>query len=323
MKAFTHKGFFLYNIISTKLFGDKNIQEKDEKMAEKKYVGSIEAGGTKFIVAVQDVETGKEVARDRIPTTTNKETLQKTADFFKKHSVDALGIGTFGPIDINPKSRTYGYILDTPKPGWSGTNVKGFFEKELGIPVAMTTDVNASCYGEYVARGRDDSKSYFYATVGTGVGAGIVQAGKLLGLNNHPEMGHMLVRRYPGDDYKGHCPFHNDACVEGMAAGPSLEGRTGIPGEKLSRDNKVFTYSAYYIAQMLFNVYMTARPDVMVVGGSVLNEDDLVKVRKFFNEFNNNYVATPDLDKLIVRPAVANNGSATLGDFELAKNLLK
>ena len=83
MKAFTYKGFFLYNIISTKLFGDKNIQEKDEKMAEKKYVGSIEAGGTKFIVAVQDVETGKEVARDRIPTTTNKETLQKTADFFK------------------------------------------------------------------------------------------------------------------------------------------------------------------------------------------------------------------------------------------------
>ena len=144
-------------------------------MSEKKYVGSIEAGGTKFIVAVQDVETGKEVARDRIPTTTNKETLQKTAEFFKKHPVDALGIGTFGPIDINPNSRTYGYILDTPKPGWSGTDVKGFFEKELGIPVAMTTDVNASCYGEYVARGRNDSKSYFYATVGTGVGAGIVQ----------------------------------------------------------------------------------------------------------------------------------------------------
>ena len=151
-------------------------------MAEKKYVGSIEAGGTKFIVAVQDVETGKEVARDRIPTTTNKETLQKTAEFFKKHPVDALGIGTFGPIDINPNSRTYGYILDTPKPGWSGTDVKGFFERELGIPVAMTTDVNASCYGEYVARGRNDSKSYFYATVGTGVGAGIVQAGKLLAL---------------------------------------------------------------------------------------------------------------------------------------------
>lgn len=292
-------------------------------MADKKYVGSIEAGGTKFIVAVEDVQSGKEVARDRIPTTTNKETLQKCADFFKEHPIDALGIGTFGLIDINKNSRTYGYILDTPKPGWSGTNVKGFFEKELNIPVAMTTDVNASCYGEYIARGRDDSKSYFYITVGTGIGAGVVQAGKFVGLNNHPEMGHMLVKPYPGDDYEGHCPFHNNNCAEGMAAGPSIEGRLGIPGEKVPRDNKVFTYIAYYVAQVLFNAYMTTRPDVMVVGGSVLNEQDLVKVRKFFDEFNDNYVAMPDLDQLIVRPAVAHNGSATLGDFEMAKDLLK
>lgn len=292
-------------------------------MADKKYVGSIEAGGTKFIVAVRDVESGKVIARDRIATTDPKKTLQDSADFFKKNKVDALGIGTFGPIDINPNSRTFGYILDTPKPGWSGTNFKGFFEKELGIPVAMTTDVNASCYGEYIARGKDDTKTYFYVTIGTGVGAGIVQAGKFLGLNNHPEMGHMLIKRYPGDDYEGHCPFHGANCVEGMAAGPSLEGRTGIPGEKLARDNKVFTYVAYYVAQLLFNVYMTARPDVMVVGGSVLNKNDLVKVRKYFDDFNDNYVATPDLNELIVRPAVENNGSATLGDFEMAKALLK
>ena len=292
-------------------------------MAEKKYVGSIEAGGTKFIVAVQDVESGEVIAKDRIPTTTAEETLQKSADFFKQNEVNALGIGTFGPIDINPNSHTFGYILDTPKRGWSGTDVKGFFERELNIPVVMTTDVNASGYGEYIARGRNDSKSYFYVTIGTGVGAGIVQAGKFVGLNNHPEMGHMLVRRYPGDDYEGNCPFHGDKCVEGMAAGPTLEGRTGIPGEKLSRDNKVFTYVAYYVAQLLYNVYMASRPDVMVVGGSVLNDKDLEKVREFFDKFNNNYVATPDLDKLIVRPAVENNGSATLGDFELAKELLE
>lgn len=292
-------------------------------MSEKKFVGSIEAGGTKFIVAVQDVESGEVIARDRISTENPKKTLQESAEFFKKNKVDALGIGTFGPIDISPSSRTFGYILDTPKPGWSGTNFKGFFEKELGIPVVMTTDVNASCYGEYIARGRDDSKTYFYITIGTGIGAGMVQAGEMIGLNNHPEMGHMLIKRYPGDDYEGHCPFHGANCAEGMAAGPSLEGRTGIPGEKLSRDNEVFTYVAYYVAQVLYNVYMTARPDVMVVGGSVLNEDDLVKVRKFFDEFNNNYVATPELNDLIVRPAVENNGSATLGDFELAKELLK
>lgn len=292
-------------------------------MTEKIYLGSVEAGGTKFIAAVQDSETGEVIATKRIPTTTSAETLEATAKFFKENPVNALGVGTFGPIDINPNSRTFGHILDTPKRGWSGTDVKGYFEKELGVPVAMTTDVNASCFGEYIARGKDDTKTYFYVTIGTGVGAGVVQAGKFVGLNNHPEMGHMLVRPYPGDDYEGNCPFHGNMCVEGMAAGPSLKGRTGIPGEELSRDNEVFTYVSYYVAQLLFNAYMAIRPDVMVVGGSVLNEDDLVKVRKFFDEFNNNYVATPDLDELIVRPAVENNGSATLGDFELARDLLK
>lgn len=291
-------------------------------MADKKYVGSIEAGGTKFILAVQDVESGKTIATERVATTTSEETLKKSADFFKENKVDALGIGTFGPIDINPNSETFGHILETPKKGWSGADFKGYFERELGIPVVMTTDVNASCYGEYIARGKDDTKSYFYITIGTGIGAGIVQEGKFVGLNNHPEMGHMLVRRYLGDDYEGNCPFHGANCAEGMAAGPTLEGRTGIPGEKLARDNEVFTYVAYYVAQVLYNVYMACRPDVMVVGGSVLNEDDLVKVRKYFTEFNNNYIATPDLDELIVRPAVENNGSATLGDFELAKELL-
>ncbi|WP_369916900.1 ROK family protein [Lactobacillus sp. ESL0247] len=288
-----------------------------------RFVGSIEAGGTKFIVAVEDVKNNNVIAKDRISTENPKETLKECATFFKKHPIDALGIGTFGPIDINKNSRTYGYILDTPKHGWSGTNFKGFFEKELNIPVAMTTDVNASAYGEYIARGKNETNTYFYVTIGTGIGAGNVQAGKFVGLNNHPEMGHMLITPYPGDDFKGSCPFHGNKCVEGMAAGPSLQGRTGIPGEKLSRDNIVFTYSAYYLAQMLFNAYMTLRPDVMVVGGSVLNEDDLVKVRKYFDEFNNNYVATPNLNDLIVMPAVTENGSATLGNFEMAKAILE
>lgn len=289
----------------------------------KKYIGSIEAGGTKFIVAVADTESGEIVARDRISTEDPKKTLAECAEFFKQNPVSALGIGTFGPIDINRHSPTYGYILDTPKAGWSNTDVKGYFEKELNIPVALTTDVNASCYGEYIARGKDDDKTYFYVTIGTGVGAGVVQSGKFVGLNNHPEMGHMLITPYPGDDYEGGCPFHGNKCVEGMAAGPTLLGRTGIPGEKLGRDNKVFTYVAYYAAQLLYNAYMALRPDVMIVGGSVLNEKDLVKVREYFNDFNNNYVAIPDLDELIVTPAVENNGSATLGDFEMAKALLK
>ena len=285
------------------------------------FVGSVEAGGTKFVLAVAD-ENNQIVAEDRIPTTTPEETLQKSVDFFKEHPVAALAIASFGPVDINPNSKTNGYILKTPKPGWSMTDLKGTFARELGVPVFLTSDVNGSCYGEYVARGRNDEKTYLYITIGTGIGGGIIQNGHFIGYNNHPEMGHMPVVRYPGDDYEGHCPFHG-TCVEGMAAGPSLEGRTGIKGEKLDRSDKVFTYIQYYVAQCLFNAYLTTRPDVMVVGGSVLNEADLKGVRKFFAKLNNDYVETPDLDELIVRPAVENNGSATLGNFELAKELLK
>lgn len=284
-------------------------------------LGSIEAGGTKFNLARAD-ESGQILQQVRIKTTSPQETLAACRDFFQKYPVDALAISSFGPVDINPHSPTSGYITKTPKPGWSMTDLKGTFEKALKIPVYLTSDVNGSCYGEYVARGRRDDQTYLYLTVGTGIGGGIIQNGHFVGYANHPEMGHMPVIPYPGDDYLGHCPFHG-RCVEGMAAGPSLEGRTGIKGEDLPRDHQVFTYVHYYIAQCLFNAYLVARPDVMIVGGSVLGEDDLKSVREFFDKFNNNYVQTPALEDLIVRPVVADNGSATLGNFDLARQLLE
>ncbi len=287
------------------------------------FVGSIEAGGTKFILGVQNVETGETTATKRVPTTTPAETLAACRDFFKENPVKAIGIGSFGPIDIDPKSATFGYISKTPKAGWSNTELKGYFEKELGVPAVLTTDVNASCYGEYIARGRDDEKTYLYITIGTGVGAGAIQQGHFIGYTNHSEMGHMRIPKRADDKYEGGCPFHHDDCGEGLTAGPTLKGRTGIPGEDLDRSHPVFDLISYYVAEMLYNIYLTIRPDVMVVGGSVLNEGDMATVRKYFAEMNNDYVALPDLDELIVRPIVANNGSATLGCFEMAKDLLK
>lgn len=289
-----------------------------------KYVGSIEAGGTKFILGVQNVETKETVATKRVPTTTPEETLSECVKFFKENPVSALGIGSFGPLDINPDSKTFGYITATPKPNWSNTELTGVFERELGIPATLTTDVNASCYGEYIARGKNNTKTYLYVTIGTGIGGGVIQQGHFIGYANHPEMGHMfLARRDDDKDFKGTCPFHGANCAEGLASGPTIKARLGIPGEKVERSNKVFDLISYYVAQMLFNAYLTVRPDVMVVGGSVLNEDDLKVVRKYFSEFMNGYLETPDLDELIVTPIVENNGSATLGCYELAKNLLK
>ena len=287
------------------------------------FVGSIEAGGTKFVLGVQNVESGETVATKRVPTTTPAETLEACRDFFKENPVNALAIGSFGPIDINPNSKTFGYITKTPKPGWSNTELKGYFERELGVPAVLTTDVNASCYGEYIARGRDNEKTYLYITIGTGVGAGAIQQGHFIGYTNLSEMGQMMIPKRAYYNYEGGCPFHGDACGEGLTAGPTLKGRTGIPGEDLDRDNPVFDLISYYVAEMLYNIYLTIRPDVMVVGGSVLNEGDMPTVRKYFKEMNNDYVEVGNVDELIVRPIVPNNGSAVLGCYEMAKDLLK
>lgn len=286
-------------------------------MAEKLY-GSIEAGGTKFIVAVAG-EDDQVIAQERVKTEDPQTTVANCVKFFKQYDLAGLGIGTFGPIDINPNSPTFGYIKKTPKPGWSNFDLQGEFERQLQVPVKMTTDVNASVYGEYIARGRRNDQTLFYVTIGTGIGGGMLQAGKFIGLNNHPELGHMTARKHPDDDYAGGCPFHGDRCFEGLAAGPTLEGRTGIAGEKLPRDHQVFKFIRYYVAQLLFDVYLTTRADVLIVGGSVLNEADMPEVRRDFAELMNGYLDVPDLEQLIVRPAVADNGSATLGDFELAK----
>ncbi|MDO4912787.1 MAG: ROK family protein [Lactobacillus sp.] len=290
-------------------------------MAEK-YYGTVEAGGTKFIVAVAD-EKQKIVDQARVKTEDPESTINNCLDFFRKYALKSVAIGTFGPIDIDKHSETYGFIKNTPKDGWSNFDLKGAFERGLNVPVAITTDVNASAYGEFIARGKKLDKSLLYITIGTGIGGGLMQGDKFIGLNNHPEMGHMVARKHPDDKFVGGCIFHKDACFEGLAAGPTLKGRTGIPGEDLPRDHETFKFIRYYVAQLLFDIYLTARPDVMIVGGSVLTEDDMPEVRDDFALFMNGYFDGLNLDEMIVRPAVENNGSAVLGCIEMAKKIAK
>lgn len=287
----------------------------------KQLFGSIEAGGTKFVVAVGDSELNI-IEKAQFPTTTPAETLAKCVDFFTAHPVSALGIGSFGPIDIDQKSATYGQVLATPKPGWAGADVVGTLKAALNVPTAFTTDVNASAYGEYIAGTGKDVDSLVYFTIGTGIGGGAIQDGKFIGGTGHAEMGHALCVPRPDDDYQGTCPFHGRHCFEGMAAGPSLEGRTGIPGQDLPRDNKAFEFISDYIAQMLFNTYVNLRPAKIILGGSVLSDAELPMVRDYFEKYNNGYVATPDLTELIVMSKMPNNSSATVGDFALAKQVL-
>ena len=92
--------------------------------------GGIEAGGTKFVCAVG---TGPDDLRAeaRFPTTTPQETIGQAIRFFRqqqeKEPLTAVGIASFGPVDPNPTSPTFGYITTTPKPGWAHTNFAGEF----------------------------------------------------------------------------------------------------------------------------------------------------------------------------------------------------
>lgn len=282
--------------------------------------GSVEAGGTKFVLAVGN-ENLEILKREQIPTTTPEETIAGVIKFFTENPVAALGIGSFGPIDIKPDSPTYGYITTTPKPGWANVDLLGQIKAALGIPVAFTTDVNASAYGEMIVTGE---KSLVYYTIGTGIGGGAVQDGKFIGGFSHAEMGHQFVKRHPDDlDFKGVCPFHGD-CLEGVAAGPSLEARTGIRGENLPLDHPVWDIQAFYIAQCAVNATLALAPEKIVFGGGVMEQDHMLKrVHEQFVKQMNGYVKIPcAVEDYIVTPSVPENGSATVGDFALAKAAL-
>lgn len=283
-------------------------------------LGSIEAGGTKFVCAVGD-ENYHTQTRKVIPTTTPEETLAQVNAFFAQYpNLKAMGIASFGPIEIRRHSPKYGFITDTPKPGWKDTDFVGTIAKQFHGPIAWTTDVNGSAYGEYVLADLFNQKidSLVYYTVGTGVGAGVVQNGEFLGTLGHPEMGHVYVKRHPDDlAFKGICPFHGD-CLEGLVSGPTFEARLGKPGQTVPLNDHVYDILAYYIAQAAVQSTLTIRPNRIVFGGGVISEALLVKVRAQFKTLLNDYVAVGPLDAYITMPQAKNNGSATIGDYALA-----
>lgn len=286
-----------------------------------KLYGSIEAGGTKFVCAVGDEEYTV-VDKTQFPTTTPEETIAQTIAYFKAFEADLAGIaiGSFGPIDIDPSSETYGYITTTPKPCWANVDLLGQLSTAFEIPFDVTTDVNSSAYGEALARPGVESLVYY--TIGTGIGAGAIQKGEFVGGLGHTEAGHTYVMAHPEDvehGFLGVCPFHK-GCLEGMASGPSLEARTGTRGELIEQDASVWDVQAFYIAQAALQATMLYRPQVIVFGGGVMAQDHMVmRVHEKFKTLLNDYLPVPDLPDYIVTPAVADNGSATLGNFALAK----
>lgn len=285
--------------------------------------GGIEAGGTKFVCALGSGPDDLH-ATTRIATTTPEETLRAVLAFFEKQpeAPAALGIGSFGPIDPDPASPTYGTITTTPKDGWPHTDLAGSLHRALGVPVGFDTDVNAAALGEHrwgAAQGLD---TFLYLTVGTGIGGGGLARGRRLRGLVHPEMGHIAVRRAPGDDFEGRCPFHG-ACLEGMANGPALEARWGRPAEELPEDHPAWAMEAHYLAEALTTFICVLSPQRLILGGGVMQQRHLFPmIRRGVQKRLNGYVQAPAIleaiDDYIVPPGLGGR-AGVLGALALAQ----
>lgn len=288
--------------------------------------GAIEAGGTKFVCAVG---TGpNDLQEVRFPTTTPEETLGKAVDFFRPFRQDlvSIGVGTFGPVDLNLSSDTYGHITSTPKKHWSHTDFIGTLRKEFDIAYGFDTDVNAAALSEAKWGAGNGLSNLVYITIGTGVGAGVLAGGKLVHGLVHPELGHMFLPKHPDDNFAGNCPSHGDACFEGLCAGPAIEARWGKPGFELGEGHPAWELQAHYVATALVNIICTLSPEKIILGGGVMDQEHLlVKIRAKTLALLNGYVQHPALldgiDSYIVRPGLGNK-AGVLGSMLLGSCLL-
>jgi fructokinase len=288
--------------------------------------GGIEAGGTKFVCAVG---TGPDDIREeaRFPTTTPAETLDRAIRFFQRHPVDAVGIASFGPIDVHPSSPTFGFITTTPKPGWANTRFAGRVAEALGVPVGFDTDVNVAALGEGrwgAARGLE---TFVYLTVGTGIGGGGLVNGRMMHGLVHPEMGHIRIPHDPREDpFAGICPYHGD-CLEGLASGPALEARWGARPETLPPEHPAWELEARYLALAVETLIYILSPQRIVLGGGVMEQTHLFpKIRAGVQRLLNRYVRSPMIEESIeayIVPPGLGNRSGVLGAIALAERALR
>lgn len=283
-------------------------------------IGAIEAGGTKIVCGVGN-ELGVIEDRVSIPTEQPEQTLEHIIAYFQDKQVEAIGVGTFGPINIDPASPQYGYVTTTPKPGWSGFNFLGALKQHFDVPYGWDTDVNAAALGEAVWGAAKGLDSCVYYTFGTGVGLGIYTEGKLVHGLVHPEGGHVMTRRHPEDQYEGFCPYHGD-CLEGVAAGPAIERRWKVKGSELPVEHPAWGMEAYYIAQAVAGTILTLSPKKVILGGGVMKQMQLFplirsEVLKQLNGYVNVEAIVTGIDEYIVPPGLGDNaglcGSLALG----------
>jgi fructokinase len=277
------------------------------------HFGGIEAGGSKFVCAVgsgpADIQTFE------FPTTQPGETIARAVGFFRGSApVAALGIASFGPIDSNPRSPTFGYITSTPKQDWRNCDIAGAVGRALGVPVAFDTDVNAAALAEFRWGAGRGLGSFIYVTVGTGIGGGAMLDGRLLHGRSHPEMGHVRIPHDRlRDPFPGNCPYHGN-CLEGLAAGPAIEARWGQVGRLLPDGHAAWDLESEYLALGVVSWTCTLAPERVILGGGIMGREELFpKVRRRVRELLNGYLEPPE-----IVPAALGMRAGVLGAIALA-----
>lgn len=286
--------------------------------------GGIEAGGTKWVCVVasgpHDI-----LAEERFPTTTPAETLGRAVDFFARHQPEqlaAIGVGSFGPVDLQPTSARFGFITGTPKVGWADTDVVGTLQRALGRPVAFDTDVNVALLGEQRWGAARDCDVAVYLTVGTGIGGGASVGGRLVHGLIHPEMGHIAVRRDAAlDPFGGSCPYHGD-CLEGLASGPAIAARYGVPAQALGSDHPAWALTAEYLGQACATLLLMLSPQRIIIGGGVMEQQQIWPLlhqatQRRLNGYLQHELVEQRIAELIVPPALGNQ-AGMLGAIALA-----
>jgi fructokinase len=284
-------------------------------------LGGIEAGGTKFVLAVGP-SPDRITARHVIPTRDPATTLAEAAEWLAgRGGIRALGIGSFGPVELDRRSPRWGYITTTPKPGWADCDVAGYLGQALGVPVGFDTDVNAAALAEYAAAGSRGG-SLAYLTIGTGIGGGLVLDGRPVHGIAHPEVGHIYTRRHAEDrDFPGVCPHHGD-CLEGLASGPAIIARWGVSLSELPEDHPGHAIIAECIAQACHTLFASVAVGEIVIGGGVANTPGLVeRVAIRARELDAGYLPGGTRHR-IIRPRLGDNAGIT-GALMLAESAAK
>jgi fructokinase len=301
--------------------------------AETPLIAAIEAGGTKFNCAVGR-GPNEILASTRIATTTPRQTLDAVLRFFagakaKHGGFAAMGVGCFGPVDLDEASESYGSITSTPKRGWQNTDIVGALKARFRVPIGFDTDVNGAVLGEYYWGAGQGLDPLVYLTVGTGVGGGVLIGGKPHHGLLHPEIGHLQVPAPKGSNKDGHCPFHRH-CVEGYVSGPAIAARWGVSAEKMPADSPAWNEVAEVLAALCVNLTLTLSPRRIILGGGVMKQTHLLPlIQGQFKSILNGYLRAPELgpklDHYLVAPMLGDEagliGALALGRIALNQSL--